>query len=296
MDEMDFDVVSLVEGYQPRERRTKSGMIIFRRTLCEIVAKYKPMSVRQVYYQAVVRELVPKTKPGYLKVQTALSQLRENHSIPYEYIADNTRMTLRPKTYRSPAQAAKELAERYRKSLWLNAGVYVEIWCEKDALSGVIGPITDLYDVPLMIARGYSSSTFAYTNAKALRELKVPIHIYNIGDHDPSGVDAWRVVQKRILEFAPNLEISFERVAVTPEQIEIWNLPTRETNQDDTRARNWEGESTEADAIEPSTLRYLVESTITQHLTQEIIDTQEAEEESEKAFLLNWAEALAGAE
>jgi hypothetical protein len=30
----------------------------------------------------------------------------------------------------------------YRKALWADADTYLEIWCEKDALAGVIFPMT----------------------------------------------------------------------------------------------------------------------------------------------------------
>ncbi len=65
-----------------------------------------------------------------------------------------------------------------------------EIWLEKDALAGVVSPITELYDVPLMVARGYASLSFLHTAAEAIDSLDVPAYIYHLGDFDPSGVNA----------------------------------------------------------------------------------------------------------
>ena len=31
---------------------------------------------------------------------------------------------------------------------------YVEVWLEKDALAGVLLPVTDRYDIPLMVSTG----------------------------------------------------------------------------------------------------------------------------------------------
>ena len=58
--------------------------------------------------------------------------------------------------------ALEETARLYRKSLWADADAYVEIWLEKDALSGVVYPVTSQFDVPLMVARGYASLSFLH--------------------------------------------------------------------------------------------------------------------------------------
>ena len=49
------------------------------------------MTVRQVFYQATVRGLVEKTEAGYGKVQSDLTVLRKDETLPYWYLADNTR-------------------------------------------------------------------------------------------------------------------------------------------------------------------------------------------------------------
>ena len=58
--------------------------------------------------------------------------------------------------------------------------------------------------------------------------------------------------------------INFQRIAILPEHIEDFNLPTRPTKQSDSRARNWRGsECVELDSMPPSELRSLVENAIT---------------------------------
>ena len=71
----------------------------------------------------------------------------------------------------------------------------------------------------------------------------------------------------------PVAEIFFERVAVTPEQIRAWNLPTRPTKAEDPRTKTWHGDqSVELDAIEPCRLRDLVRETIEQHLPSDQLE------------------------
>jgi hypothetical protein len=58
--------------------------------------------------------------------------------------------------------ALQETARLYREALWRETEAHVEIWCEKDALARMIYPVTAVYDVPLMVARGFSSETICF--------------------------------------------------------------------------------------------------------------------------------------
>jgi hypothetical protein len=83
-----------------------------------------------------------------------------------------------PRTFDSVEDALRNTAAFCRKALWNEADSYVEIWLEKDALAGVVYPVTSMYDVPLMVARGYASLSFLYSAAEAINELDVPAYIY----------------------------------------------------------------------------------------------------------------------
>ena len=83
----------------------------------------------------------------------------------------------KPRTFDSVEDALRNTAAFYRKALWNEADSYVEIWLEKDALAGVVYPVTSMYDVPLMVARGYASLSFLYSAAEAINELDVPAYI-----------------------------------------------------------------------------------------------------------------------
>ena|SRR5262249_32462554 len=82
----------------------------------------------------------------------------------------------KPRTFDSVEQALRDTAAFYRKSLWTDADAYVEIWLEKDALAGVVLPVTSMFDVPLMVARGYASLSFLHDAAEAINGLNVPAY------------------------------------------------------------------------------------------------------------------------
>jgi hypothetical protein len=244
-----------------------------------------PMTVRQVFYQATVRGIVEKSETGYNKVQTDLVLMRRAGVLPYEWLADNTRWQRKPRSFNDIAAALEETARFYRKNLWADAPAYVEVWLEKDALSGVLWPVTALYDVPLMVARGYASLSFLHNAAEYIRSLDVPTFIYHLGDYDPSGVNAGEKIEETLREMAPCSEIHFERIAVNPSQISTWNLPTRPTKNTDSRAKSFGDISVELDAIEPEQLRGLVRDAIERHLPKWQLDILKAAEESERQTL-----------
>src|SRR5689334_2716879 len=127
-----------------RRRATKVEMQSRRQALFEIVGAQAPMTVRQVFYQATVHGIIEKTEGGYAKVQTDLAEMRRDGMLPYGWLADSTRWQRKPVTFGGIHEALQDTARFYRKALWRNASSYVEVWLEKDALAGVIQPVTSL--------------------------------------------------------------------------------------------------------------------------------------------------------
>jgi hypothetical protein len=157
----------------------------------------------------------------------------------------------------------------------------------------VIEPVTDKYDVSLMVARGYASVTFLHDAAENIEDKDCPIHIYHLGDYDPSGVNAGEKIEEDLREFAPTADIRFTRLAVTPEQIERWALPTRPTKHSDSRAARFgSDESVELDAIDPRRLRTMVERVINRHMPKKRYDELMAQEEREREHISNLIEQL----
>ncbi|MCI0465748.1 MAG: hypothetical protein L0Y57_01900 [Beijerinckiaceae bacterium] len=215
-------------------------------------------------------------------MQVALAHMRRAGHLPYDWIVDFTRWQRKPRTFRDVTHALEETSRFYRKDPWSDADSYVEIWLEKDALSGVILPVTSKYDVPLMVARGYASLSFLSEAANYIKDEDRPTYIYHLGDFGPSGVDASEKIERTLQQLAPSAEIHFERIAVTPEQIADWHLPSRPTKQTDSRAKSFGSLSVELDSIDPPMLREIVEGVIDRHLPQHQYRVLMAAEESER--------------
>lgn len=279
-----------VNGSNPikRRRRTKSEMNQIRDAVYKLLAENWPMTVRQVFYQLTVRGVVDKTEPEYKSVTRLLGEMRLTGIVPFGWIADGTRWMRKPQTWSSVESALRRTAEAYRRSVWDHQDDYVEVWLEKEALAGVLYEVTQQWDVPLMVTRGYSSLSFLYNAAETISVYNKPTFLYYFGDYDPSGVDISRNVQRRIHQFT-DVPFHFERVAVTPEQIEEWQLPARPTKTKDTRSLGFSGESVEVDAIPPGRLREIAEECILRHIDPDALEALHLAERSERELLLKIA-------
>jgi hypothetical protein len=269
-----------------------------RQALYELLAADHPMTVRQVFYRMTSTGAIAKTENEYNNtVVRLLVQMRRAGDVPFGWISDNTRWMRKPRTFASAEEALRLTAQTYRRALWDNQDAYVEVWTEKDALAGILLDVTREWDVPLMVSRGFSSISYLHSAAENILEQDKPAYLYYFGDHDPSGVQIDRKIEKGLREFAPGAEIHFERVAVLPEQIEEWGLPTRPTKSSDTRSKGFEGDSVEVDAIPPDRLRGLVRDRILQHVDEYQLQVLRVAEASERRIMTRLAAQLAdGAE
>jgi hypothetical protein len=288
-----------------RRRRTNAELSAIDEAIVEAVRDEHPVSLRGVYYRVVSAGAVEKTENGYRLVGRQLLKLRRANVVPYTWITDGTRWVIRPDSWSDVDQMLKDAAASYRKALWHDQDVLVHVFVEKDAISGVVSPVTDRWDVPLGVLRGYASESFAYSMAQEILAADKTVYVYQLGDHDPSGVDAWRDFTEKVTGFLgpsgvyyddDGLEgvlttttwsaVFFDRLAVTEDQIEDYQLPTRPTNRTDSRSAGFLGESVEVDAIRPSVLRELVENAIAQHIDAERLRITRMVEQSERELLL----------
>jgi hypothetical protein len=269
-----------------RKRRTKTEMAAIREAIYRVLADDHPMTVRQVFYRLVSLGTIRKTETEYkATVNRLLTAMRRAGEIPFGWIADNTRWMRKLRTWSGLSAMLEATAKTYRRAIWDEQSAYVEVWLEKDALAGVLYEETELWDVPLMVTRGYPSLSYLYEAAETIAAQSRPAYLYYLGDYDPSGIDITRTVEQGIREFAPSAEIYFERVAVTSEQISLWNLPTRPTKASDTRSKHFQGESVEVDAIPPRVLRELVKGCIIRHVDSWVLQQTLAIEAEERRAL-----------
>jgi hypothetical protein len=305
--------MSVAEVYEasainPRRRATAAEMEERAEFYIRYADEHGPVTVRQLYYRAGVEGVagIDKTDSGYTKVQRQVLALRRAGRMPYRDIADASRWMQKPTTWNSVEDALRETAATYRKTLWRDQGVNLEVWLEKNALAGVIYPVTEEYDVALMPTLGFTSETFAF-EAIAGADPDHPLIVYALYDFDRAGQDACRSLQEKLERFAGErgVEVSFCCLAIEDQDIELssfdpdtgmvdvylqgvgWReLPTREPKRQSKADQNWPHPfAIELDAIEPDDLRRLVRWAVEHHMPAEQLEILKVAEESERELI-----------
>lgn len=265
-----------------RQRRTKAQLEQLKSTLYDLVEANRPATCRQIFYLSVSAGLLPKTEREYKNVLRYLTQMRDAEDLPWWWIADTTRDTVGPNLYGSPAEFIERVHHAYRRDMWAHTDCHVEIWTEKETLSGPLAKTTFPLGISLFPCRGYPSTTFLRQAAQDIANADVPTFIYYLGDRDPSGSDIARLVHERLELYAPDADIRFEQLAVTLDQVREMELEGRPTKQTDSRAANFEGDSYEVESIPPDELRRLVEKAIMQHVDKHELKAIKAAEADER--------------
>jgi len=279
-----------------RTRRSKAAVTDLKQVIYDVVAADHPMTVRQVFYQLVHRGVIEKSEAEYQqKVVRLLTAMRVAGELPFSWIVDHTRRRQVPRTFTNVAEAVEDTAIFYRNSALRDAPAYIEIWVEKDALSGIMWNATSVYDVPLLSSKGMPSLTFLHWTAEQMRhEWEVrgrPSYLYQFGDHDPTGTPIPPTIEARLREFCPDFEFTVERNALTEAQISEHRLPTRPTKrQGNSHAKSFEGESVELDALPPRILKATVTEAIERHITSEALAALRVAEESERDLIRAWGD------
>ena len=270
-------------------RRTRQNMDGLRALIRHVAQEERPVTIRQMFYRLASDYLViEKTETEYNAVLVRLMvEMRRSGQLPFSWVSDSTRwMHKSVRSYRGLGDALRATARAYRRDLWSRAPVYDEVWCEKEALAGVIMDATDPYDVPLMVAKGFSSHSFLYSTAENIRAQGKPAYIYLLGDHDPYGQDALKHTRDRLTEYVGDeVPVHFEVLGVTPEQIERWHLPDRPPKEANSRAKKFRCPWVDLDAIPSPRLRALVTEAIERHVDRRELVSLQATEAKEREAL-----------
>lgn len=240
--------------------------------IAEIIESYQArgmvMSVRQVYYQLVARDLIPNTQRSYDRLQGLVNDGRLAGMISWTAIEDRNRQMMSLRTYLAPQEAVREVKLYYRRDLWAGQPWRPTVLVEKAALEGVVSTICAELRVDFMSTRGYNSQSETWRLgtelARLIRAGQRPI-VFHLGDHDPSGLDMTEDLRGRLEMFA-GTPITLQRLALNMDQVERYDPPPNPAKTTDSRfdkyRRRFGDESWELDALEPTVIHDLIRDAV----------------------------------
>lgn len=284
------------EFFKPWNPSTKSRRLLYK--IDEILTLYRGkgyrLTLRQLYYQLVARDIIPNTVEEYAKIGNVVSRGRLAGYIDWHMIEDRVRTPKGRQHWDDPKDILMAAKNTYYRSRWENQNHYIEVWCEKDAISNILAPVCSKYDIIFMANRGYSSQSAMYDASKRFIEKQLDegknVHLIYFGDHDPSGIDMTRDIIERQSEFCG---FSFHdvviRAALNMDQIKYHNPPENPAKMTDTRYREYSRiygtSSWELDALEPEVLDNILTSWITNYIDTYLWDEVEELEEEHKNIM-----------
>ena len=232
-------------------------------------------------------EPVEKSERGYRHIQNRVTVLRRAGLLPYGWISDASRRGYYTNTYRNKSDFLRSMAGFYRADLWQDSGHYCEVWAESRSIAGVIERDCREFAVSLFPAGGFSSISFVHESATAINDNNDgrPVTIFYIGDYDPAGVLIDRSIETELRRHLnDDIDLHFERLGITEDQIEAYDLPRKPRKVTDRRALHVK-DTVEAEAMPAGVLRSLLRNSIEALLPPHALAVAKVAEEAERAGL-----------
>lgn len=167
-------------------------------------SKNYTLTLRQLYYQLVGRDLIPNHVDVYNKLGKVVDDLRYSGTLDWGAMEDRGRVPYLPYSVGGISEALRDTVDLYKRDRQEGQNTVVEVWTEKDAISGILKRVTSRYHVRLVVNKGYSSSTAmyrAYCRFSKYIDQGKKVKVLYFGDHDPSGLDMIRDIDDRIKLF-----------------------------------------------------------------------------------------------
>ena len=261
----------------------------------------QPITGRGIGYKLFTQGLIASMETGEMqRVYRLLREAREEETIPWEWIVDETRELEKASTWANPERYARCVARSYRRDFWQQQPERVEVWSEKGTIRGVLQPVLDKYAVGFRVLHGYSSATSIYDAANDGDDK--PLSVHYVGDYDPSGMNMSEIDLPQRLEKYGGNHIDLQRIALTEGQVEdLQSFPASDKGpkrgkRGDPRYEwyvdNYGKRCWELDAMDPRNLREIVERAIRSRIEPvawaRCEEINKAEQESLRTVLDGW--------
>lgn len=252
-----------------------------------------PMTARQIFYRLVGAHGYDKTERAYANLCEKLVRARRAGMISFGDIRDDGTTSLGGDggwdSIEQFYEGLRGAGSRYRRETREGQDLRIELWCEAAGMAPQLQRAAREYGVGVYSTGGFSSVTVTHEIARRVEREDVPTIFLHVGDYDPSGESIFTSMTEDVLGFLPAWMVDDEwfvpqRVALTEDQVAQYDLPTAPPKKSDSRSVNWEGETTQAEALPPDLLAEIVQEALADHTDMElvaIVQEKAAEERAE---------------
>ena len=243
-----------------------------------VLARYRaplPASLRQLFYVLLSDGVLEKTERDYKRMCEYVGMARRSGRIPWEAIRDDTQIAVQaPPSFTGPDDfwaGVSAAADDYRVDRQAGQPLRLELWCETAGMVPQLVGIGEEFGISCFSGGGFDGLAGKHDAALRAVDGGLKTLVLHLGDYDQSGVHLFRALAEDVIAFAKSAgsEVEFQRVAVTPEQIATYHLPTAPPKATD--RRSFAGTATtQAEALPPDILAAIVREAIESHRDPEI--------------------------
>jgi hypothetical protein len=261
----------------------------------EAAEEAQPITGRGIGYKLFAAGLIASMDRAEMqRVYRLRREAREDGTIPWEWIVDETRRLERVSTWDNPADYARTVARSYRRDFWNQQPARCEVWSEKGTIRGVLAPTLDEYGVGFRVMHGFASATAVYDVAQD--DDGRPLVVLYVGDYDPSGMFMSEHDLPDRLEKYDGYHVDLRRIALKREQTPgLLSFPAAEKKADKRYrwfVRNFGHRCWELDALDPNVLRNIVQAEIKREIEPKAwarcVTVNKAEQASLRHVLDQW--------
>jgi hypothetical protein len=132
--------------------------------LYEIVEREHPITIRGVMYRAASTEnpwFKDTSQDTYNKVDDLLVQMRLGglYQIPWDWISEESRRLIDSIGFSSPNECLEAAVGSYTRNHWETQPKRVLVFTEKAAMTSILKPVVDKWNVPFLPFIGFPSCT-----------------------------------------------------------------------------------------------------------------------------------------
>ena len=287
-----------MKGYAEWNPHKKTRVIMAQ--VKEILAEYYdelPLTARQIFYRLVGKYGYPKSENAAESLNNWLVRARRSRMIPFDSIRDDGASVMKGRFYSSEEDFfgyVQEEANGYERDKLANQHRDIRVYCEAAGMMPQLARVTHRYSVPVYSCSGFDSLTAKYDLAEAIAQAHTyrgrQTVILHLGDMDPSGETIFDAIRDDVYGF---LEVDvphkrgediaiFERVALTEELVEEYNLPT-DPAKESSHSAGWGGRrACQLEALAPNVLANILGMAIEGHMDQDILKADREAEEEER--------------
>jgi hypothetical protein len=302
-----FEALDATRGYLEDWQPQKKTQVMLSRVL-DVLMEYEaqlPLTNRQVYYRMIGRFGYPKGKQFERSLYALLDNARRAGKIPFSWIRDDGILNCGGFWYADARHFWRNewrTAMDYKRDVQDEQKVRLEVWCEAAGMIPQLRTITDPYSIPVFSCGGFNSLT-------AVRQIVddcLPYErnvLLHLGDCDPSGYSIFQAVYEDVSAFlkedAPGVGFEAERVALTFDQTEEFNLEADPIETNDSRSKIWRErgitEKVEIEALAPDKVAELLTEAIERHVDEGALKQGRRKELRDKAAIWRPEPKLNGA-